>query len=736
MVRVLWICCGIGLVDGLPRLRSDEARVRAVWNDSAVRISLVGSAKDDWFLESSTDLTNWVRDPDATPLASGPEGLGPERSITLGAGGTAEFLRAVRTRGLFDDTFIRTFHLRFSQPDWNASLVQAHGTDSNVVCRLESDNGQVMEGVGARYKGYSSFAPDRTKNSLNITLDFLNPTNRLLGYETINLNNGWGDPTLLREAVYFGVFNRYAPGPRAGIAQLFINGRNRGVYSLAQQEDSDLIREWFPSASGDRWRTPNKGASSLQWIGTNLVDYQQWYELKTTANPTNAWKRLVQAIDVLNNTPPAQRLAVLDGCFAVDSWLWFLVLENLFTEDDSYWQNGADYGFYYEPGSGRMQPLQHDGNEAFVSSFSELSPVHGEADPGRPLLRQLLSVPEWRQRYLAHMRTVLDESFNPGVLTAWIDRLAAMSEQAILADPIRPMSDLEYRNGLKEMKQFVTNRYSFLRGHAELNAVPPVIQSVSVPPAPTPSTGAMITATVRAAMPGQRVGSVWLYFRSGVSGRFESVRMWDNGTGDDVVAHDGIHTARTPAYPAGTQVRYYVEARASDSVGTARFYPTRTERGALGYAVTTGGNGASPVRINELVADNGTIIRDPQDDFEDYVELRNTSNNRVSLANCYLTDDPGQPRKWGFPPGAILEPEGYLLVWLDEDTADSPGLHANFKLNREGETLWLVDRDDRSNALLDAVTFGPLARDQAWGRSPSQNDAFRTMTPSPGMANP
>lgn len=108
----------------------------------------------------------------------------------------------------------------------------------------------------------------------------------------------------------------------------------------------------------------------------------------------------------------------------------------------------------------------------------------------------------------------------------------------------------------------------------------------------------------------------------------------------------------------------------------------------------------------------------------------------MSLADCYLTDDPAQPRQWRFPPGALLEPEGYLLVWLDEDTADSPGLHANFKLNREGETLWLVDRDDRFNALLDAVSFGPLARDQAWGRSASQSETFRILPPSPGMANP
>jgi hypothetical protein len=41
--------------------------------------------------------------------------------------------------------------------------------------------------------------------------------------------------------------------------------------------------------------------------------------------------------------------------------------------------------------------------------------------------------------------------------------------------------------------------------------------------------------------------------------------MSDNGTSEDVVANAGVYTARTPAYPAGTRVQYYVEARASDS---------------------------------------------------------------------------------------------------------------------------------------------------------------------------
>ena len=78
-----------------------------------------------------------------------------------------------------------------------------------------------------------------------------------------------------------------------------------------------------------------------------------------------------------------------------------------------------------------------------------------------------------------------------------------------------------------------------------------------------------------------------------------------------------------------------------------------------------------------------TGIRDPQGDFDDCEERQNTFRDRVSLVDNYLSDDPTQPRKWRFPAEAILEPGGYLLVWLNEDTADSPGLRANFKFNAE-----------------------------------------------------
>jgi len=69
-----------------------------------------------------------------------------------------------------------------------------------------------------------------------------------------------------------------------------------------------------------------------------------------------------------------------------------------------------------------------------------------------------------------------------------------------------------------------------------------------------------------------------------------------------------------------------------------------------------------------------TGIRDPQGDVDDCEERQNTFRDRVSLADSYLSDDPTQPLNWRFHADGVVERgRRYLLVWLNEDTADSPG---------------------------------------------------------------
>ena len=133
---------------------------------------------------------------------------------------------------------------------------------------------------------------------------------------------------------------------------------------------------------------------------------------------------------------------------------------------------------------------------------------------------------------------------------------------------------------------------------------------------------------------------------------------------------------------------------------------------------------ASAVVINEIMASNGETVADPQGDYDDWVELYNTTAQDIDLSGMYLSDDREEPGQWQFPVGTSIGAAGYLLVWADKDTEDSPGLHADFKLSAGGESVVLSDTDDNGNVVIDAVDFPALARDESYARVPAGTGPF------------
>jgi hypothetical protein len=74
-------------------------------------------------------------------------------------------------------------------------------------------------------------------------------------------------------------------------------------------------------------------------------------------------------------------------------------------------------------------------------------------------------------------------------------------------------------------------------------------------------------------------------------------------------------------------------------------------------------NTAAAVVINEFMASNGTVRADEDGDFEDWIELFNTSEAPVDLSGWGLSDDDANPFKWRFPEGTGIQGGGFLLVW-------------------------------------------------------------------------
>jgi len=148
-------------------------------------------------------------------------------------------------------------------------------------------------------------------------------------------------------------------------------------------------------------------------------------------------------------------------------------------------------------------------------------------------------------------------------------------------------------------------------------------------------------------------------------------------------------------------------------------------------------SGQLPVVINEVMALNASILKDPQRQFDDWIEIYNATDEAIDMAGRYLTDDLTRPTQWRFPgndPSATVVPaRGYLIVWTDNDSADE-GLHTNFRLNSAGEEIGLFEAD--GSTLMDAMAFDEQHVDISYGRFPDGSDKLRFMgEPSPGEAN-
>lgn len=144
-----------------------------------------------------------------------------------------------------------------------------------------------------------------------------------------------------------------------------------------------------------------------------------------------------------------------------------------------------------------------------------------------------------------------------------------------------------------------------------------------------------------------------------------------------------------------------------------------------------------PLVINEVMASNRSSVRDPQGEYDDWIEIYNSGPDPINVGGMYLTDNPDDLTKWRIPtssPGATtIRPDGYLLIWADEDIG-AVGLHANFKLDADGEQVALFAGDGIT--LINSLEFGDQTSDMSFGSYPDGADNSRFLAnPTPGMEN-
>ena len=651
---------------------------------------------------------------------------------------------------LYDSQTLRTLYLRFHHEDWSEQMNAFYRTDIEVPAELIVD-GEVYPRVGVHFRGTSSYFTVRSeKKSFNIAVDYDEDGQRLYGYKTLNLLNGHVDGSFLREVLYNRISRDYIPAMKTNLVKLVINGENWGVYINLQQYNKDFLAEWFDTKAGIRWKVGPGRGGALTYAGEDPTAYQETYQLKTN-NVEDPWTDLIALSKMLDETTADAELTErLPSVLNIDQVLWQLAVSNVFMDDDGYIHKGGDYAIYQDV-NGRFHLIPHDNNESFRFgregrggpggggpggwSWGDLengmvSPVTHEGNATRPLIKRLLSNPEWRARYLAHVRTVVNEWLDWEVLEPIIKEYQTLIDTEVQQDDKKLYSYQDFTTKVPEdLKRFVTQRREYLHNHPELNKPTPKITTVNIRRAVAnqPTVVSVLTQPVK--IGNNSIGapdSVLLYYSPDRHTVFKQITM---------TKEEESFVGRIPAFPAGTTVYYYVEANAVETHGTTTFSPAHAELGAAQYRVSVPVVKESPVVINELMAANTKSITDPQGQYEDWLELHNLTDKTVNLTGMYLTDKIDNLKKWAFPEDTTIPAHGYLLVWLDEDGKAESGLHANFKLARNGETVMLVDVDTRSNQVLDRVTFEKQEKDVALGRWPNGSGTLKPLQTTPGKEN-
>ncbi|MBK7359555.1 MAG: CotH kinase family protein [Saprospiraceae bacterium] len=639
--------------------------------------------------------------------------------------------------GLYNPNKIRRIDLKFDQTDYWALLTANYQSKTDIPATLIME-GDTFPNVGVRFKGQTSYQRvTGQKKSFNITMDFLDPTQDLKGYETLNFNNSFEDNSFMREVFYENITRPFSSSLKANYIHLYINNQDWGIYPNVQALDGNYVKEWFLSNEGSRWRCERTsgggpgggggfgaGTSTLNYLGDDTTAYKPNYTLKHTTLE-NPWSDLARVTKVLNTVPLALLEDSLKKVLDIDRALWFIAKEIMFGDDDSYVNKGGmDYYAIYQKDVERLIPLEYDANSVMSGQTANWSIFLKEADTKFPLCNRLFAVPSLRQRYLAHFKTMFKECLDSTNFVTQLNKQYSFIDSLVAADPKKLMTYQAFQSEKNNLINWMRNRRNTIQANSEFKQIGCTIEAINASSNgvlnQTPDETQTVQINAKITNKTNGVKRVNLHYAPGFDGYFNVSQMFDDGLHDDGIAGDGIYGGTIPPFPNGVFVRYYIEAIANNTQGTCSYMPEGAEHDVYIYQVNLIQSSSNQIVLNEIMASNTKTVADQDGEYDDWIELFNKSNDTVDISNWILTDNSTNLDKFRFPAGTKILPQSYLIIWADEDGKQT-GMHANFKLSASGEELYLLD----SNATqVDKIIYYEQIQDLSYARNPNGTGNF------------
>jgi hypothetical protein len=356
-------------------------------------------------------------------------------------------------------------------------------------------NEHVMEGVGIRYKGDSSSAPNSPhKRSFLIKFPEFKRDQRFLGLRRVALDNGIQFGSLFSERLITDALRSLGvQASRCNYAKVYLNQQYLGVYVNVERVDESFLETHFGGPPGVLFKVDQGGpGADLRYLGDHPAAYQKTFELDT-GNPTEAFRQLVGFLRALNapdlDAAALRRLLDLEALVKTTAVLLFAGAFDQYTG----W-GPHNYYLYHHPADQRWTYIPWDLDVAFADkAFGRVPVLEGwhaawpAPVPGRPLMERLVTDTALLEVYRQQASAILEAWFRPEVLIPKLRGLYAQVQAALEEDPYPPRrvtvpSDSGYPGILSSMEEFIRRRYALAR--AQLDHPGPRPQPKPMGPAP------------------------------------------------------------------------------------------------------------------------------------------------------------------------------------------------------------------------------------------------------------
>lgn len=239
---------------------------------------------------------------------------------------------------------------------------------------------------------------------------------------------------------------------------------------FGEDEESASSDAGFPDRGekgGGRGGMSMGSGSNLVYTDDDEDSYASIFENSVFDSTSADHQRVIEALRALSEGEK------LETYIDVDEVLRYIAANAAVVNLDSYFGT-MEHNYYLYEEDGQLAILPWDYNLSFAGfqsgdassavNFPIDTPVSGTTMEDRPLISQLLAVPEYLEQYHAYLRELVDGYFNSGVFLTTVETIDELISPYVQSDPTAFYTYEEYREGVETLKEFGLLRAESIEG--------------------------------------------------------------------------------------------------------------------------------------------------------------------------------------------------------------------------------------------------------------------------------